>query len=445
MSAKQSPIGWGLLCFLTPQEHSFVVSAPTTRAKHQFAQHSNGEVTMANVKMKKGVIGILTGGGDVPGLNPAIRAVTIRALREGYQVIGIRRGWAGAISILRDEKSDNSENYQTLTEEIVNRAGRTGGTFLHTSRTNPTSVPRTSVPVHLQKTYKNEKNDLTEEVIKNLDYLGIDYIIPIGGDDTLSFGVKLYKKGVRVIAIPKTMDNDVPGTDYCIGFSTCVSRTIEMTNRLRTSAGSHERFLVLEVFGRYAGFTAMLPTMAGSANRCVIPEYKFNMEHLTELLVADRNKNPSKYSVVLVSEGAMFEGGEMIFQTASTDAFGHAKLGGIGDVVSAQIKDLSAKFNNGKTINVVNQRLGYLVRGGDPDAIDSIVPMAYGNLALDLILQGIHGRLVVLKNGRYDNLPLDVVTATKKTVNIEKYYNKERLRPNYESFEMRPLFIMTSE
>ncbi len=398
-----------------------------------------------NVKTKKGVIGILTGGGDVPGLNPAIRAVTIRALREGFEVIGIRRGWAGAIGIVRDEKADNSENYQILTEEIVNRAGRTGGTFLHTSRTNPSSVAKSAVPVHLQDTYKNEKNDLTDEVLKNLDFLGIDYMIPIGGDDTLSFGVKLYKKGVKVIAIPKTMDNDVPGTDYCIGFSTCVSRTIEMTNRLRTSAGSHERFLVLEVFGRYAGFTAMLPTMAGAANRCVIPEYKFNMEHLTELMVLDREHNPSKYSVVLVSEGAMFEGGDMIFQTAATDAYGHAKLGGIGDMVSAQLKDLSPRYNNGKTINVVNQRLGYLVRGGDPDAIDSIVPMAYGNLALDLLLQGIHGRLVVLKNGRYDNMPLDVITSSKKTVNIAKYYNCERLRPNYESFEMRPLFIMTSE
>jgi len=400
---------------------------------------------MANVKTKKGVIGILTGGGDVPGLNPAIRAVTIRALREGFQVIGIRRGWAGTIGIIRDEKADNSENYQVLTEEIVNRAGRTGGTFIHTSRTNPSSVAKSSVPVHLQDKYANDKNDLTEEAIKNLDFLGIDYLIPIGGDDTLSFGVKLYRKGVKVIAIPKTMDNDVPGTDYCIGFSTCVSRTIEMVNRLRTSAGSHERFLVVEVFGRYAGFTAMLPTMAGAAHRCVIPEYKFNMEHLTELLISDRNFNPSKYSVVLVSEGAMFEGGEMIFQASTTDAFGHAKLGGIGDLISAQLKDLSAKYNNGKTINVVNQRLGYVVRGGDPDAIDSIVPMAYGNLALDLLLQGIHGRLVVLKNGRYDNVPLDVVTSSKKTVNVDKYYNKDRLRPNYESFEMRPLFIMTSE
>ncbi|HEX7562660.1 MAG TPA: ATP-dependent 6-phosphofructokinase [Bradyrhizobium sp.] len=400
---------------------------------------------MANVKTTKGVIGILTGGGDVPGLNPAIRAVTIRALREGYQVIGIRRGWAGAIGIIRDEKADNSENYQILTEEIVNKAGRTGGTFLHTSRTNPSSVAKSNVPVHLQETYKNEKNDLTQDVIKNLDFLGIDYLIPIGGDDTLSFGAKLFKNGVKVIAIPKTMDNDVPGTDYCIGFSTCVSRTIEMVNRLRTSAGSHERFLVVEVFGRYAGFTAMLPTMAGAAHRCVIPEFKFNIEHLTELLISDRNYNPSKYSVVLASEGAMFEGGEMVFHESTTDAFGHAKLGGIGDLISAQLKDLSAKYNHGKTINVVNQRLGYVVRGGDPDAIDSIVPMAYGNLALDLLLQGIHGRLVVLKNGRYDNVPLDVVTSTKKTLNVDKFYNKDRLRPNYESFEMRPLFIMTSE
>ena len=210
------------------------------------------------------------------------------------------------------------------------------------------------------------------------------------------------------------MDNDVPGTDYCIGFSTCVTRTIEITNNLRTSAGSHERFLVLEVFGRYAGFTAMLPTMAGAANRCVIPEYKFDIERLAELLADDRNKNPSSYSIVLVSEGAMFEGGEMIFRTSQTDAYGHAKLGGIGDLVSAKLKELSAKYNNGRPINTINQRLGYMVRGGDPDAIDSIVPMAYGNLALDLILQGIHGRLVVLKNGRYDNMPIDVVTSHQK-------------------------------
>ncbi len=400
---------------------------------------------MAHVKKFKGTIGILTGGGDVPGLNPAIRAVTFRALREGYQVIGIRRGWGGMIDIIRDPEADNSNNYQILTEDIVNRAGRTGGTFLHTSRTRPSHVKKSDVPEHLRDVYTEDVNDLTPEVLKNLDFLGIDYLIPIGGDDTLSYGVRLYQEGVKVVAIPKTMDNDVPGTDYCIGFSTCVTRTIQMTNSLRTSAGSHERIMILEVFGRYAGFTSLLPTMAGAANRCVIPEYKFNIERLTELLVYDRNRNPSRYSICLVSEGAMFEGGEMVFQDRTTDAYGHAKLGGIGDLISASVKDLTPKFNNGRSINIINQKLGYMVRGGDPDAIDSIVPMAYGNLALDLILNGVHGRLVVLKNGRYDNVPINVVTSTKKVVDVDRFYNRERLRPNYASFEMKPLFIMTSD
>ena len=393
----------------------------------------------------KGTIGILTGGGDVPGLNPAIRAVTIRAMREGYKVIGIRRGWAGLVDTIREKDADNSNNYQPLTEEIVNRAGRTGGTFLHTSRTNPSKVKLDRVPEHLRDKYKENVNDVTEEVLKNIDFIGLDYLIPIGGDDTLSYGVRMYQEGVKVVAIPKTMDNDVPGTDYCIGFSTCVTRTIELANSLRTVAGSHERLMILEVFGRYAGFTAMLPTMAGASHRCVIPEYKFNIERLAELLMLDRKYNPSHYSVVLVSEGAMFEGGEMVFKDKTTDAFGHAKLGGIGDLVSERLKDFTAKYNNGRSVDTVNQKLGYLVRCGDPDAIDSIVPMAYGNLALDLLLKNVHGRLVVLKNGRYDNIPVDIVTSRKKFVNVERFYNTDRLRPKFESFEMTPLFIMTSE
>ncbi len=400
---------------------------------------------MAIQKKNKGVIGILTGGGDVPGLNPAIRAVTIRANREGYKVIGLRRGWGGLIEMIRDPKADNSMAYMVLTDDMVNRAGRTGGTYLHTSRTRPSHVPRNEVPEHLKETYKEEVNDLTPEVLKNLEWLGIDYLIPIGGDDTLSYGVHLYKQGVKVVAIPKTMDNDVPGTDYCIGFSTCVTRTIQMTNSLRTSAGSHERIMVLEVFGRYAGFTAMLPTMAGAANRCVIPEYQFDIERLTQLLVEDRNRNPSRYSIVLVSEGAIYNGGNMVFQGTETDAYGHAKLGGVGDLISAEIKDHTAQFNKGKTINIINQKLGYMVRGGDPDAVDSIVPMAYGNLALDLIMKGIHGRLVVLKNGRYDNVPIDVVIASKKVVKVAEYYNTERLRPYYSNFEMKPFFLMAAE
>ncbi len=392
---------------------------------------------------KKGRIGILTGGGDVPGLNPAIRAVTIRALREGYEVVGLRRGWAGIVDVVRDKKADNSNNVMKLTEEVVNKAGRTGGTFLHTSRARPSHMTLSQVPDHLKDTYNQEVNDLTPEVLKNLEFLNVEYLIPIGGDDTLSYAVRLFQEGVKVVAIPKTMDNDVPGTDYCIGFSTCVTRTIQITNSLRTIAGSHERFMVIEVFGRYAGFTAMLPTMAGAADRCVIPEFEFDIDRLAELLSYDRTRNPSKYSIVLVSEGAMFEGGEMVFKDLAVDAYGHKKLGGIGDLVSVKLKELSSKYNDGFHVNIVTQKLGYLVRGGDPDAIDSIVPMAYGNLALDLILQGVHGRLVVLRNGRYDNVPIDVVTSKSKSVNVDKFYNVDRLRPAYRSFEMNPLFIMT--
>ena len=400
---------------------------------------------MANINKNKGIIGILTGGGDVPGLNPAIRAITIRALREGYKVIGISRGWAGLIDIVRDKKADNSEFYHTLTEEIVNKAGRTGGTFLHTSRTRPSHVPAINVPKHLKDKYKDAFNNLTAEVLKNLDFIGIDYLIPMGGDDTLSYGVRLHDEGIKVIGIPKTMDNDVPGTDYCIGFSTCITRIIEMTHSLRTTAGSHERFLVIEVFGRYAGYTALIPAMAGAANRCVIPEYEFNIEHLCELLTRDRLMNPSKYSVVLVSEGATFKGGNMVFEGKEVDMFGHKKLGGIGDLVSHQLKEISPRFNKGRRINVINQRLSYLVRCGNPDAIDSIVPIAFGNLALDLILDKIHGRMVSLRNGQYDNVPIEVVISTKKTVDVAKYYNTERLRPKYKSFNQKPLFIMTSD
>jgi ATP-dependent phosphofructokinase / diphosphate-dependent phosphofructokinase len=400
---------------------------------------------MAHIQKKKGVIGILTGGGDVPGLNPAIRAITIRALREGYRVIGIRNGWAGLVEINRDEEPSQPIHYQILTEDIVNRAGRTGGTFLHTSRTRPSHIPDVNVPLFLKTKYNKKINDLTSEVLKNLDYLGIDYLIPVGGDDTLSYAVRLHNEGVKVIGIPKTMDNDVPGTDYCIGFSTCVTRIISLTHSLRTTAGSHERFLVIEVFGRYAGYTALIPTMAGAANRCVIPEYKFKIDRLCELLTQDRLTNPSKYSVVLVSEGAVFEGSEMIFESDEKDMFGHKKLGGIGDLVSNQLKELSPQYNHGRRINVINQRLSYLVRCGDPDAIDSIVPMAFGNLALDLILEKTSGRMVSLRNGRYDNVPIEMVTSTKKTVDVDKYYNTERLRPYYKSFNDKPLFIMTSD
>ena len=392
----------------------------------------------------KRTIAILTGGGDVPGLNPAIRAITIRAVRDGHRVIGIRRGWAGLVDYLPDPKADNSDNVQVLSEAIVNRAGRTGGTFLHTSRTRPSHLPKDRVPPHLSG-YAEPINDVTREVLRNLEHLGVDVLIPIGGDDTLSYAKRLNDEGVNVVAIPKTMDNDVYGTDYCIGFSTCVTRTIELTHQLRTSAGSHERFLVIEVFGRYAGFTALLPTMAGAADRCLIPEHPADIEQLTELLTADRNRNPSRYAVVLVSEGARLTSHDgMSFESEETDMFGHRKLGGIGDQVAAALKEYSGKYNNGRRIDVVSQRLGYLVRSGDPDALDSIVPMAFGNLALDLVLRKQFGRLVSIHHGFYDSVPITSVTTEKKVVNVPRYYNTDRLRPIYD-FDGAPLFIMTSD
>ena len=400
---------------------------------------------MANINTIKGTIGILTGGGDVPGLNPAIRAITVRALREGYRVVGIRRGWAGLIEFDRNDES-TQDVVVDLTEEVVNKVGRSGGTFLHTSRTRPSHVPKGAVPDHLRDRFDAEVNDLSEEVLATIGHLGIDTLIPIGGDDTLSYGAYLHQRGVPVIAMPKTMDNDVPGTDYCIGFSTCVTRTIAMTHALRTSAGSHERFLVIEVFGRYAGFTALLPSMAGAANRCVIPEHPFDIERLCEMLTVDRLKNPSNYSVVLVSEGATFTGAEeMVFEDQETDMYGHKKLGGVGDRVSRALREVSPRFNNGRRVATINQRLGYLVRCGDPDALDSIVPMAFGNLAMDLILDGVSGRLVNVRNGRYDHVPIDVVTSRKKVVDVGKFYNTDRLRPRFKKFAGSPVFIMTSD
>ena len=394
--------------------------------------------------MGKGTIAILTGGGDVPGLNPAIRAITIRALRDGYRVVGIRRGWAGLVDYVPDAKVDNGESVQPLSEAIVNRAGRTGGTFLHTSRVRPSNLPRERVPSHLSG-YDAPVNDVTRDVLRHLEHIGVDVLIPIGGDDTLSYAKRLHDEGVHVVAIPKTMDNDVYGTDYCIGFSTCVTRTIELTHSLRTSAGSHERFLVIEVFGRYAGFTALLPTMAGAADRCVIPEHPVDVEQLAELLTLDRNRNPSRYAVVLVSEGARLTSQDgMTFEGEETDMFGHRKLGGIGDQIGAALKEASPRYNHGRRIDIVNQRLGYLVRSGDPDALDSIVPMAFGNLALELVMRQQYGRLVSIHRGFYDSVPITSVTSEKKVVDVAKYYNTGRLRPIYD-FDGAPLFIMTSD
>ena len=393
----------------------------------------------------KGRIGILTGGGDVPGLNPAIHAVYRRASQEGYEVLGIRRGWAGLIDIVREPDADNRDSVQTLSDEVVSRRARTGGTFLRTSRTNPAKTALADVPPWLRDRFNEERNDLTAEVLKNLDWLGVDRLIPIGGDDTLSYGVRLAQEGVPVNAIPKTMDGDVPGTEACIGFSTCVSRTIELVNRLRTSAGSHERFLIVEVFGRYAGFTSLEPTAAGAADRNLIPEQPVSIERVAELLSDDRRRNPSRYAVLLVSEGVTLEGGGMVFRGERADAYGHRRLGGIGRSVAAELEALSPDYNNGEKVGTLVQDLGYLVRSGEPDYLDSKLPVAYGNMAVNQFVHGSSGQLMVVKQGRFGTAPIEVVTSRKKVVNVARDYDAQRLRPTYANFEGRSLFHITAE
>ncbi|MEN9444100.1 MAG: hypothetical protein RIS47_990 [Bacteroidota bacterium] len=391
-------------------------------------------------------IAILTGGSDVPGLNPAIRAITIRAIKEGYRVLGLRRGWAGLLEIDTTPKANNIHNFVELSVALVNKAARTGGTFLHTTRIRPDKLMARDVPTHLHEEFPEATNDLTPVIVRNLEWLGVDYLIPIGGDDTLGYALKLHKLGIKIVAIPKTMDNDVPGTDYCIGFSTCVTRSISLANSLRTSAGSLERILILEVFGRYAGYTAMLPTLTGSANRCVIPEHPFHANQLVQLLAQDRDASSNRYAVVIVSEGARMIGFEdQLCPPEEIDFDDTNKKGGIGQLIADQIQTLSPEYNRGKTINTIYQKLGYMVRGGDPDAIDSLVPMAFGNMAMDLIGKNITGRLVILKNGRYDHTELEVVATSKNLVDVARFYNTERLRPFYNSFDMHPLFIMTGQ
>lgn len=388
---------------------------------------------MALIRNKK-IIGILTGGGDVPGLNPAIRGLVKRAVTEGFKVIGIKRGWAGLVEMRRDRSVDNSDCYEEFPIKLINSTILNEESFLHSSRTKPSCILRDDVPEHLKDMYYEDTNDLTEEVIRNIEFLQLSYLVVIGGDDTLKYAVRLHKEGVKVIGIPKTMDGDVYGTDYCIGFSTCITRTISLIHTLSTSAGSHERFLVIEVFGRYAGFTAMLPTLAGMADRCVIPESEFGINQLAELMVMDRANNPGKFSTVVVSEGARFKGMDDL-------PFAHS---GIGELVAQRLSKASAKFNNGKRVDTIVQNLGYLVRSGYPDATDSMVPIAYGNIAMDLILQDKYGMMSSIRNGYYTAVDISEVGEGVKQVDVKCCYNTDLLVPEVKSFTSLPVLVMTA-
>lgn len=384
-------------------------------------------------------LGILTGGGDVPGLNPCIKAVVMNALENGYRVIGIRRGWGGLLNYNLDEPATHDYYIRELHEEQVRTIDRTGGTFLHTSRTNPQKVAKADAPDFLLnskwgKPLKDEdKIDYTDYILNVLAHLGIDVLVPIGGDDTLSFAARLHKEGFPVVACPKTMDNDVFGTDYCIGFSTAVTRSVEFVTNMRTSVGSHERIGVVELFGRNSGETSLITAHLAYVDRAIISEVPFDIHKLMDMLVADRRRNPSNYAIMTISEGAMMVGGDVI-ESGEADAYGHKKLGGIGEQVADYIKRHSG-------VNTMYQQLGYLMRSGAPDSLDRMVALSFGTLAVQLIRRKETGKMVALHGGKYTTVPIDMVMAGRKRVDVPAFYDLENYRPKIHDFMGVPMFL----
>ena len=379
-------------------------------------------------------IGILTGGGDVPGLNPAIKAVVHRLTDAGHTVVGIRRGWSGLLKCRPDDPDSVAKSTVSLDRLAVRRIDREGGTFLHSSRTNPAKVKADDAPDFLKGKGAGDKaQDYTEHVLSVLKGLRLDALVPIGGDDTLSYGLRLHDEGFPVVAIPKTMDNDVSGTDYCLGFSTAVSRSVRFITELRTCMGSHERFGVIELFGRNSGETALVSGYLAYADRVCISEVPFNIERLAELLKADRKASPSNYAMVVLSEGARMEGGEIV-QRGKADAFGHQKLGGIGQITGDMLKEITG-------IGIIHQNVAYLMRCGPPDALDLMVATNYGTLAADLLLAKQSGRMVALKDGCYTHVSLTETRAGARKVDVDALYDAENYRPKMRSVEGLPMFL----
>jgi 6-phosphofructokinase 1 len=379
-------------------------------------------------------IGILTGGGDVPGLNAAIKAVVVRAAEQGHEVLGLRRGWAGLLYANPDQPESLDEFTQPMDTSWVRTIDRTGGTILHSSRTHPGKVKADDVPDFLEPPEGAEPPyDFTPHAIKVLDALGIDVLIPIGGDDTLSYGLRLHQEGVPVIAIPKTMDNDVHGTDYCIGFSTAVTRGVQFISNLRTSTGSHERIAVVELFGRYSGETSLITAYLAGVDRAVISEVPVDIDRLAAFLVDDRRSNPSNYAMVTISEGAVIEGGEMSLR-GEADAYGHRKLGGIGEELGSMIKTVTG-------INVINQTIGYLMRSGSPDSLDLMVANNYAVMATDLAMEGQSGRMVALRGGTYTNVPISMIGEGVKRVDVGEMYDSQQYRPTIRHVGGKPMFL----
>ena len=382
-------------------------------------------------------VGILTGGGDVPGLNVAIKAVVSRAEDGDIEVVGLRRGWLSVMQIDPDDPKTREEWTMPLTHDSVRTIDRTGGTILHTSRINPAKVPPGEVPASVRAEDRvatpDGTVDCTRHVLRVLDFLGLEAIIPVGGDDTLSYAARLHHEGVRVVGIPKTMDNDVFGTDYCIGFSTAVTRSVDAITAIRSSVGSHERIGVIELFGRNSGETSLFAAYLADVDRAIISEVPFDIDRLANFLVQDRERNPSDYAIMTVSEGAQPKGGT-VFETGEADAYGHKKLGGIGAIVAEEIKKRTS-------VNIMYQQLAYIMRSGAPDSLDRMVAVSYGNLALDQVAMGHTGRMVALQQGIYTTVPLDLVLASKKRVDVTALYDDQTYRPKVRDMLGKPMFL----
>jgi len=386
-------------------------------------------------------LGVLTGGGDVPGLNVAIKAVVETAIDRGWEAIGVRRGWGGLLNCNLDSPQARKNLFVPLNRNSVRTIDRSGGTFLHTSRTNPQRVKAADVPDFLQGTAEPAEGeeskaiyDFTPHILKVLESLEVDALIPIGGDDTLSFGARLHADGFPVVAIPKTMDNDVYGTDYCIGFSTAVTRSVEFITALRTTSGSHERITVVELFGRNSGETSLVSAYLADVDRAIISEVPFDMQKLALLLVQDKYNNPSNYAIMTISEGAREIGGDLVHYVGDEDAYGHRKLGGIGKLTGERIKEITNE-------NIMYQQLGYLMRSGAPDSLDRMAAVSYGLLAMDLIDQGRSGRMVALRDGVYTHVPLNRVISGTKRVDVDEMYDVDQYRPKIADMLGKPMFL----
>ncbi len=380
-------------------------------------------------------IGILTGGGDVPGLNPCIKTVVYRALDEGHEVLGIRRGWAGLLNYNPDDPEGSRDCLIELDRGLVRTIDRSGGTYLHTSRTNPANVRHEDLPPFLREQFNATDGpvDCTPHVLHVIDKLSLDVLIPIGGDDTLSYAERLHREGVPVVAIPKTMDNDVFGTDYCIGFGTAVSRGVQYVNQLRSSAGSHERLAVVELFGRNSGETSLLVAYLAGADRALISEVPFDPERLGDLLMSDKRANPSHYALVTVSEGAQMLGQGTV-EAGEADAYGHRKLGGIGQLTAERLEALTGQ-------DTMYQQLSYLMRSGVPDSLDLMVAENYANMAMTLVEQGASNRMVCLRDGIYTSVPVAIISEGLKRVNVEELYDVQDYRPKVRHVEGQPMFL----